>query len=132
MDVGSPNNFPRALELFDNSWDKISKKVHSYSFDDEQTKKEIKRVFDEYNYVVDPHTAVGFLGFEKFKENNPDSASVILATAHAAKFLETMNQVLPKDSIERPNDVDELMSREKVAKEMSADYGNFKQFLVDL
>ena len=132
MDVGSPNNFPRALELFGNSWDKISKKVFSYSFNDEQTKEEIKRVFEEYKYVVDPHTAIGFLGLEKFKEQNPDCNGVVLATAHAAKFLETMNQVLPKDSIEISDEVSELMNKEKTATEMGADYNNFKQYLLSL
>ncbi len=132
MDVGSPNNFPRALELFDNSWDKITKKVSSYSFDDEQTKKEIKKVFEEYSYVVDPHTAIGFLGLEKFKEENPDCAGVVLATAHATKFLETMNQVLPEDSIEISDEVKELMSKEKVATELAPNYEDFKQHLLSL
>ena len=132
MDVGSPNNFPRALELFGNSWDKISKKVFSYSFNDEQTKKEIKRIFEEYNYVVDPHTAVGFLGLEKFKEQNPNCNGVVLATAHAAKFLETMNQVLPKDSIEISDEVNELMNKEKTAHQMSSNYEDFKNYLLNL
>jgi threonine synthase len=37
-------------------------------------------VYDRYNYIVDPHTACAF------KELNPDRLSVVLATAHPAKF----------------------------------------------
>ena len=40
----------------------------------------IGRVYREHGYVVDPHTACGF------KELNPDRISVVLATAHPAKF----------------------------------------------
>ena len=40
----------------------------------------IRRINDEFNYVVDPHTACAF------KELNPDRVSVVLSTAHPAKF----------------------------------------------
>jgi threonine synthase len=40
----------------------------------------IRRVHREHGYIVDPHTACGF------KELNPDRISVVLATAHPAKF----------------------------------------------
>lgn len=130
MDVGSPNNFPRALELFDNSWDKISKKVFSASFSDNDTKKEIKRVFNKYDYVIDPHTAVGFLGLEEFKKVNSNCAGIVLGTAHAIKFMETMKEVLPKDSIKISSEVEKLMNREKIASQLSTKYSEFKEFLI--
>ena len=40
----------------------------------------IRRVYREHGYIVDPHTACGF------KELNPDRVSVVLSTAHPAKF----------------------------------------------
>jgi threonine synthase len=40
----------------------------------------IRRVHRAHGYIVDPHTACGF------KELNPDRISVLLATAHPAKF----------------------------------------------
>lgn len=44
----------------------------------------IKDVYSRYNYVIDPHTACAF------KELNPERTSVVLATASAAKFPETL------------------------------------------
>ena len=40
----------------------------------------IRRVYDRFNYVVDPHTACAF------KELNRDRVSIVLSTAHPAKF----------------------------------------------
>jgi threonine synthase len=40
----------------------------------------IRRVHREHGYIVDPHTACGF------KALNPDRISVVLSTAHPAKF----------------------------------------------
>ena len=40
----------------------------------------IRRMHTRYGYIVDPHTACAF------KELNPDRVSVVLATAHPAKF----------------------------------------------
>jgi threonine synthase len=44
----------------------------------------IKRVYDKYGYIVDPHTACAL------KEPPPDRASVVLATASPAKFPDTI------------------------------------------
>jgi len=44
----------------------------------------IKRVYDRYGYVADPHTACGF------KELSSDGVSVVLSTASPAKFPETI------------------------------------------
>ncbi|HVZ65323.1 MAG TPA: threonine synthase [Lacunisphaera sp.] len=40
----------------------------------------IRRVYERHGYIVDPHTACAF------KDLNPDRTSVVLATAHPAKF----------------------------------------------
>ncbi|MDB6094884.1 MAG: threonine synthase [Verrucomicrobia bacterium] len=44
----------------------------------------IQRVYREFGYVVDPHTACAF------KDLSPDRVSVVLATASPAKFPETI------------------------------------------
>jgi threonine synthase len=41
--------------------------------------------------LLDPHTAVGVLGWESFaKQNHVASHGIVLATAHPAKFAETV------------------------------------------
>ncbi len=48
----------------------------------------IKRVYQDYNYVVDPHTACGF------QETSDNAPVVVLATAHPAKFPDTIHTAL--------------------------------------
>ena len=49
--------------------------------------KEFYNVFEEYGYLLDPHTAVGVSAFFKFMNDVYDDAScVILSTANPYKF----------------------------------------------
>ena len=48
--------------------------------DDAEIGAIIRRVHDEHGYIVDPHTACAF------KDLNPARMSIVLATAHPAKF----------------------------------------------
>ncbi len=51
----------------------------------------IRAVYDRYGYVVDPHTACGFV------EHAPDRVNVVLATASPAKFPDTIRQAIGVD-----------------------------------
>ncbi|MDF1823386.1 MAG: threonine synthase [Verrucomicrobiales bacterium] len=55
---------------------------------DEDIIANIKRVKEEYDYIVDPHTACGFQDIDSTKTH------VVLATAHPAKFPEVMKKAL--------------------------------------
>lgn len=48
----------------------------------------IQRVYRDFDYVVDPHTACGF------KALSPDRVSVVLATASPAKFPDTIRDAI--------------------------------------
>ena len=48
----------------------------------------IQRVYREYRYVVDPHTACAF------KELNPDRENIVLSTASPAKFPDTIRRAI--------------------------------------
>lgn len=54
--------------------------------DDEQIRKHIRAVYEEYKYMIDPHTACGFEDLPK------RGTTVVLATAHPAKFPQTIEQ----------------------------------------
>lgn len=55
----------------------------------------IRDVHSKYGYIVDPHTACGF------KDLSPDRTSVVLSTAHPAKFPEVIKQATGTDSTHR-------------------------------
>ena len=60
MDVGNPSNFVRILEIFQQNFPALKEKVKAISVSDKTTAKTMREVFEKYNYVLDPHGAVGF------------------------------------------------------------------------
>ena len=62
---------------------------------DAETREEMKRTLAETGWVVCPHTAVGLAAARRVKHDGP---VVTLATAHAAKFPETVHEVLGVDA----------------------------------
>ncbi len=129
MDVGDPSNFVRILELFENDFLNLKNRISSYSFNDEQTKEAIKKVFQERGYVMDPHGAVGYRGLKAFQKENAYYKGVFLETAHPVKFLETVEKVIG-EKVEIPPELAELNKREKKALQIS-DYEELKAFLLN-
>ncbi|APS40783.1 threonine synthase [Salegentibacter sp. T436] len=128
MDVGNPSNFVRILELFNNEFEPLSKQLSSFSYSDEETRKAIKEVKERYNYVMDPHGAVGYLGLQEFLAENPDYYGIFLETAHPVKFLETVEDVIG-EKVEIPASIQEAMKKEKKAFNIS-DYNELKAYLM--
>lgn len=63
----------------------------SSRIDDAEISRIIEDVYSKYGYVVDPHTACGFVdGFE--------GKEIVLATAHPAKFPDTIQSAIGQDS----------------------------------
>ena len=88
MDVGAPSNWVRIMDLFGAEATQLKNLISSESFNDEETVTGIKEIFEKYNYVSCPHTAIAYLGIQKYRAENPQvkSAAVFLSTAHACKF----------------------------------------------
>ena len=82
--------------------EKINKDFLSTNMNEKEIVNVIKKVYEKYNVILDPHSAIGFGALKKL---NLESENVVLATAHPCKF---------PDAIERsinikPNLPDELM-----------------------
>ena len=91
MDVGNPSNFARIVDLYDNDLQAIRRDIWGCSFSDEETLRVMHDIEQLHGYVLDPHTAVGVLGWQSFaKQNPPTTRGIVLATAHPAKFAETV------------------------------------------
>ena len=90
MDISNPNNFSRILDLFGSDLESIKSKLSSSRVSDSETIETIKTVYDEYGYLLDPHTAVAWRSLQK---NNFDNGSnVILSTASPIKFADVIKQ----------------------------------------
>jgi len=60
----------------------------------------IRRYHREYDCLLDPHTAVGVVVAERFLK--ADAPTICLATAHPAKFPETIRQAVGRDVAHHP------------------------------
>ncbi|PSK92529.1 threonine synthase [Taibaiella chishuiensis] len=87
MDVSAPNNFVRLLALYHNQYSGLKDVVSGYSISDDQTRNAIKQAYNRYDYLLDPHGAVGFAALEKAQELQIGRKGLFLETAHPAKFL---------------------------------------------
>src|SRR6201993_866539 len=132
MDVGSPNNFPRLLDLCRNRLEYVQKEIWGYGATDEETLAAMKMLHEKFGYIADPHTAVGVLGWEAYKSEHPEpSQGLVLATAHPAKFAEIVQKgigVAPP----LPSRLAECLQRPKLSLPISSEYDDFKQFLLSI
>lgn len=80
----------------------------------------IREVYRKYQYVVDPHTACAFTGLT-------EASTVILSTAHPAKFPDTIRAALSLDST-HPS-LEALKSREVVKYSVEPTPDAIKSFM---
>lgn len=92
MDVAEPNNLERLLHLFGGDPATLAECVTGSCHTDDETLEAIRRVHEEHGYLMDPHTAVGWLALQKTRSMAPDAPGVVLATASPAKFPETVRR----------------------------------------
>lgn len=123
MDVGNPSNFERMQYLFHHSIDRFREQVTGVSFTDDQTREKIAEVYNRYGYIADPHTAVGLLAAEE--TGRPETPTVVLSTAHPAKFGDVVESVIGAD-VPLPERLAACMDRKKCSEPMSSDYSEFR------
>ncbi len=116
MDIQVSSNFERYLYYaLDGSCEKVSEFMAGFldegvarldfntsgfdesflagSADDEETLKTIRNIYEEENYLVDPHAAVGISVGNRLR--TPDVPLLCLSTAHPAKFEGAINKAIP-------------------------------------
>jgi threonine synthase len=128
MDVGNPSNFIRIQEIYKNDFKVLKNNLTSFSFTDYQTREALKELYGEFNYVADPHGAVGYLGCKEYLKTNPDVHCVFLETAHPTKFLDVVEDVINKKQ-PLPPQIQAVIGKEKVSVMIST-YADLKSFLL--
>jgi len=150
MDIQIASNFERLLydvkdcnsevtknvmaEIKDNTYkidkndlDKIKKNFISEMLDENETVEMIKTINDEYQMVVDPHTAVGIgavrkLGLEK--------NCVVLSTAHPCKFPKAIEDAISKTE-NLPDSLKYVYDREEKFEVISNDINKVKEYVIN-
>ena len=141
MDIQIASNFERLLFYFlDGNTERVCEVMQSfrekgkYSFEqfdipgfsstsstDAEIPAIIQKVYQEYSYLVDPHTACAF------KDLDENKHSVILATAHPAKFPDVFSDA----GMERPKSpaLESLLDQQPVKHEVGVDASIIKAFI---
>jgi threonine synthase len=128
MDVGAPSNYERMEVLFGKDLDNFRRQIHGDWVTDKETEETMVRIYREYNYLMCPHTAVGYLAAERYKANKGDSPIITLSTAHPGKFVEVVDQVLGVQP-ELPPALQELLHKEKKAELIDNSVEEIEAFL---
>ena len=128
MDVGNPSNFSRILEIFDNDYLRLKEILLSVSVSDEITAATMREVYKNYDYVLDPHGAVGFFALSEYLKNNPQDKGIFLETAHPIKF-DSVEKIVGTYG-ETPESVKDLFSRPQQSIKIEANYEDLKNVLL--
>ena len=127
MDVGNPSNFDRIIDLYGSTWNRITPDITGSSSTDAETIDAIRTVYQQYNYIIDPHAAVGYLASEKMKNEFFD---IILGTAHPSKFKSTIDDALGFETPLHPT-LEQLLHRTSVKTEIENSYNRLRSYLLD-
>ena len=129
MDVSNPSNFIRIQKIFNNDLQKINKVIKGYSYNDSETREAIKDVYNSYNYIMDPHSAIGYLGLKSYLKNlRSDVNGIFLSTAHPIKFKEEVENSIG-DQISLPSRLKKIMTKKKNTIEIES-YDQLKDNLL--
>ena len=108
MDVGAPSNLERLQWLFNGDLAAMKAVITSERHTDDEVRKAITTLFEKYDYVADPHTAIGYLGVPEKRTG----LALVLATAHPAKFREVV-QPLIRTEVPLPDALAATLARRK-------------------
>ena len=131
MDVGNPSNFIRILEIFHHRFKDLQNVLTSCSISDEETKATLKSVYQNNQYLLDPHGAVGFHALQNYLQKHPDQKGIVLETAHPVKFYDVVERVIG-EAVTIPEAIQQQLQLETKSTKINADGDLLKVFLIGL
>jgi threonine synthase len=137
MDVGAPSNFERMAAHW--SYQELRRMIRGVSVSDEETRRTIAEVHEQQGYFLDPHGAVGWKAADvvradsvRLDKDGPaawagDGPLAVLATAHPAKFAETVEPLT--GPIPLPASLRQVMERKASARTIPPDLAALKEIV---
>ncbi len=128
MDVSQPNNFPRVLELGERHGLDLAALLSACSVSDDDTAAAMRALHQD-GYLADPHSALAWKALGESLDE--DEQGIFLCTAHPAKFLEVIRDVLELD-VPLPPALAEVADKEVLSDVIPGEFAAFRQKLLDL
>jgi threonine synthase len=130
MDVGDPSNLARIVHLYAGDLEGLRADLASSSHTDEATTRCIREVNENTGAVLDPHTAVGYLGLQQvIGESDRPTNAILLGTAHPAKFGDTVGKAIGGE-VEIPQRLAAHLGRDRRVTPMTARYEELLEILL--
>ncbi len=129
MDVGNPSNFVRILEIFRHQFHDLQQQLSSFTVSDEETIQTIDNVFRQYNYLLDPHGAVGYLALATYLNQYAGQKGIVLETAHPVKFPAAIEKITGK-AIPIPESLQTMMNKPMQKETIAPEYAHLKDYLL--
>ncbi len=128
MDVGDPSNLSRIRYLYGDDIAALRRDLVGSHHTDDEVQRTMQQIYHASGYVLDPHSAVGYLGLRTVGEILPDGCGVFLATAHPAKFKEIVEPTIGH-AIETPAVLAECLDKPERFTPLSTEYEEFRDYL---
>ncbi len=127
MDISLPNNFPRVLELQKRHALNLRQVLTSFAIDDAETRTAVREL-DAMAYLADPHSALAWKALSV--DLAEDETGVFLCTAHPAKFIETIEDILQKPMV-LPEELEKVSRKDVLSTQLTANFGLLREFLLN-
>ena len=119
-----PNN---GIKIDEKVWKKSSELFLSYCINDDSTYECMQHFSENFNYIMDPHTAVAAKAVIKLN-NTLSNKTVILSTAHPAKFpIALENAGINLDNT--PKNLEKVLSMKEVEYKLSVSKDSIFNFI---
>lgn len=131
MDVGNPSNFVRILQIFDLKINDLKKQLTACSINDEETKITLKKVYDQFGYLLDPHGAVGYHALENYLQEHPSQKGIVIETAHPVKFFDVVEPIIG-EAVKIPETIQDQLKLDKKALLIENNTEALRSFLLKI
>ena len=107
--------------------DKINIDFLSSKMDEEEVLKTIKLVYEKFNVVLDPHSAIGYGAFDQVAISGKN---IVLATAHPCKFPNVIKNAINLKA-ELPNELKFILNEKENYDIIDNNVDKVKQYIKD-
>ena len=108
-------------------WRAMSKLFEGYCADDYTTKAVIGGVYQDTGQLLDPHSAIGVAAARRASRAS-DVAVIAMATAHPAKFIDAIQEVIGTTP-ELPHQLAELLTKDELYETLPNDFEQVSSYL---
>jgi threonine synthase len=126
MDVGDPSNIERIRWLFADSLDAMRAVITPSVHSDDDVRRTIRELFERFEYVCDPHSAIAYRGLDVY--DDPEYPAAFLATAHPAKF-KTVVEAQIRAHLPLPRELADALGRPRLVQRIKPELAELAPLL---